>query len=51
MADDPGSRALPVWLAGPQGHGLWQIVAPRDGPPIHEAEAQTARVPKPPTWR
>jgi hypothetical protein len=44
LADDPGGRALPIWLAGPRGHGLWQIVAPGVGPPIHEAERQTARL-------
>jgi len=44
LADDPGGRALPIWLTGPQGHGLWQIVAPGVGPPIHEAEEQTARL-------
>ena len=44
LADDPGGRALPVWLTGPQGHGLWQIFAPGAGPPVHEAEAQTARL-------
>jgi hypothetical protein len=41
---DPGGRALPVWLGGPQGHGLWQIFAPGVGPPVHEAEAQTWRL-------
>jgi hypothetical protein len=44
LADDPGGRALPVWLIGPQGHGLWQIFAPGVGPPVHEAEAQTWRL-------
>ena len=44
LADDPGSRALPVRLIGPQGHGLWQIFAPAAGPPVHEAEAQTWRL-------
>ena len=44
LADDPGVRALPVWLSGPQGHGLWQIFAPGAGPPVHEAEAQTWRL-------
>jgi hypothetical protein len=44
LADDPGGRALPVWLGGPQGHGLWQIFAPGAGPPGHEAEAQTWRL-------
>jgi hypothetical protein len=44
LADDPGGRALPVWLSGPQGHGLWQIFAPGTGPPVHEAEAQTWRL-------
>jgi hypothetical protein len=44
LADDPGGRALPVWLGGPQGHGLWQIFAPGAGPPVHEAETQTWRL-------
>ena len=44
LADDPGGRALPIWLIGPQGHGLWQIFAPGAGPPVHEAEAQTWRL-------
>jgi hypothetical protein len=44
LADDPGGRALPIWLIGPQGNGLWQIVAPGAGLPVHEAEAQTARL-------
>jgi hypothetical protein len=44
LADDPGGRALPIWLIGPRGHGLWQIVAPGAGPAIHEAEAQTSRL-------
>jgi hypothetical protein len=44
LADDLGGRALPVWLAGPQGHGLWQIFTPGAGPPDHEAEAQTWRL-------
>ena len=43
LADDPGGRALPIWLIGPQGHGLWQIVAPGAWP-VHEAEAQTSRL-------
>jgi bifunctional DNase/RNase len=24
LADDAGGRALPVWLNGPEGHGLWR---------------------------
>jgi hypothetical protein len=40
----PRRPGLPIWLNGPQGHGLWQIVAPGVGPPIHEAEAQTSRL-------
>ena len=24
LADDSGSRALPVWLNGPEGHGLFR---------------------------
>jgi bifunctional DNase/RNase len=24
LADDPGGRALPVWLNGPEGHGLFR---------------------------
>jgi hypothetical protein len=44
LADDPGGRALAVWLTGPQGHGLWQIFAPGAGPAGHETEAQTWRL-------
>jgi hypothetical protein len=24
LADDPGGRAIPVWLSGPEGHGLFR---------------------------
>jgi hypothetical protein len=40
LADEPGGRALPVWLNGPEGHGLFR----GDGPHPHPepAEAITA---------
>jgi hypothetical protein len=44
LADDPGGRALPIWLRGPEGHGLWQVFAPGDGPPLEAAEALTSRL-------
>lgn len=28
LADDPGGRALPMWLSGPEGHGVWEILDP-----------------------
>jgi hypothetical protein len=32
LADHAGSRALPVWLAGPDGRSVWQLVSrPADG--------------------
>lgn len=35
LADDTGGRALPVWLNGPEGHGLFRGVAtiPIPNPP------------------
>jgi bifunctional DNase/RNase len=42
LADDAGGRALPIWLAGPEGDGLRRVLGPSDGdPPI---EAVTARM-------
>jgi len=34
LADDPGRRALPIWLGGPNGHGLWQILDSSAGPGV-----------------
>jgi Domain of unknown function (DUF151) len=31
LADDPGRRAIPIWLGGPDGHGLWRILDPSAG--------------------
>ena len=28
LTDDPGGRALPIWLGGPEGHGLWRVLDP-----------------------
>lgn len=44
LADDPGGRALPIWLIGPEGHGLWRVFSPDAGPPIEAAEAVTSRL-------
>ena len=44
LADDPGGRALPIWLTGPEGHGLWRVFAPDDGPPAEADEALTSRL-------
>ncbi len=40
LADDSGSRALPVWLNGPEGHGLFRGQA--DHPHPEPAEVITA---------
>ena len=34
LADDPGGRALPVWLGGPGGHGLWRVLDPSAEPAV-----------------
>jgi hypothetical protein len=44
LADDPGGRALPIWLIGPEGHGLWRVFAPDNGPPFEADEALTSRL-------
>jgi len=44
LADDPGGRALPIWLIGPEGHGLWRVFAPDAGPPVEADEALTSRL-------
>ena len=44
LADDPGGRALPIWLIGPEGHGLWRVFAPDDGPPVEADETLTSRL-------
>ena len=41
LADDTGSRALPVWLNGPEGHGLFRG---DDHPHPEPAEAITAEL-------
>ena len=33
LADEAGGRALPVWLRGPDGHGLWRLFGSADLPP------------------
>lgn len=40
LTDDPGGRALPVWLDGPEGHGLFR--GDGDHPHPEPAEAITA---------
>jgi bifunctional DNase/RNase len=40
LADDSGGRALPVWLTGPEGHGLFR--GREDHPHPEPAEAITA---------
>ena len=40
LADDSGGRALPVWLNGPEGHGLFR--GQEDHPHPEPAEAITA---------
>jgi len=40
LADDSGARALPVWLNGPEGHGLWR--GGGDHPHPEPAEVITA---------
>jgi hypothetical protein len=40
LADDSAGRALPVWLNGPEGHGLWR--GREDHPHPEPAEAITA---------
>jgi bifunctional DNase/RNase len=40
LADDAGGRALPVWLSGPEGHGLFR--GDGDRPHPEPAEAITA---------
>lgn len=40
LIDDPGGRALPVWLNGPEGHGLFR--GDGDHPHPEPAEAITA---------
>jgi hypothetical protein len=42
LADDSGGRALPVWLNGPEGHGLFW--GPDDHPHPEPAEVITARL-------
>jgi bifunctional DNase/RNase len=46
LADDSGGRALPVWLIGPEGHGLWEVLgAPGDSHHLIEAaETLTSRM-------
>jgi hypothetical protein len=45
LADDAGGRALPIWLFGPEGDGLWRVLGPGDGGlPVEAAEAITARM-------
>jgi bifunctional DNase/RNase len=45
LADDAGGRALPIWLSGPEGDGLWRVLGSNDGlRPIEAAEAVTARM-------
>jgi len=46
LADDSGGRALPVWLNGPEGHGLWEALgAPGDTHQrIEASEILTARI-------
>ncbi len=41
LADDTGGRALPVWLNGPEGHGLFRG---DDHPHPEPAEAITAEL-------
>jgi hypothetical protein len=44
LADDEGGRSLPVWLRGPDGHGLWRAAGtPPPGRPVlpEPAEALT----------
>ena len=35
LADDVGGRALPLWLNGPEGHGLFRgrTITPTPSPP------------------
>lgn len=42
LADDSGGRALPVWLDGPEGHGLFR--GDGDHPHPEPAEAITAEL-------
>jgi bifunctional DNase/RNase len=42
LVDDTGSRALPVWLPGPEGHGLFR--GDGDHPHPESAEAITAEL-------
>ena len=51
LADDPGGRALPIWLIGPQGHGLWQIFAPGAARRSTKPKHRPGGCCKPPAWR
>ena len=49
LADDTGGRALPVWLNGPEGHGLFAGMAtiPIPSPPKQSRRSYCAL----PAWR
>src|ERR1700729_896712 len=42
LADDSAGRALPVWLNGPEGHGLWRGREDHPHPHPEPAEVITA---------